>query len=471
MSVRTRFAPSPTGMLHVGGARTALFCYLEARHHAGEYVLRVEDTDKERSTPEAVKVILDGLIWLGLDHDEGPYYQTLRFDRYRQVAQDLLKAGKAYYCYCSREEIDAMREQAMEQGLKPRYNGYWRERKDPPPEGVKPVIRFKNPLAGEVVVNDRVRGRVVYENSELDDLVIWRSDDTPTYNFTVVVDDIDMGITDVIRGDDHLNNTPRQINIYQALGATVPRFAHVPMILGPDGAKLSKRHGAVSVLQYRDEGYLPQALLNYLVRLGWSHGDQEVFSLEEMIELFSIDEVNASASRFDVEKLRWLNQHYLKTLDPSLVAPHLDWHLCQLRVDPSNGPALEDVVRAMADRVKTLDEMAERSRCWFEPLSSFEEQAARKHLTEAAQQPLERIRAALAALPEWSVDQIDDALKGVAADLELGLGKVAQPLRVAMTGTAVSPSIDHTVFLTGREQALSRIERACAYITSRGGQA
>lgn len=467
MSVRTRFAPSPTGMLHVGGARTALFCYLEARHHGGSYLLRIEDTDRERSTPEAVKVILDGLAWLGLDHDEGPYYQTLRFDRYRQVAHDLLKAGKAYYCYCSREEIDAMRERAMAEGRKPRYDGTWRDRKDPPPAGVTPVIRFKNPLSGEVVVEDRVRGRVVYDNAELDDLIIWRSDDTPTYNFTVVVDDVDMGVTDVIRGDDHLNNTPRQINIYHALGARVPRFAHLPMILGPDGTKLSKRHGAVSVLQYRDEGYLPQAMLNYLVRLGWSHGDQEIFSLAEMIEHFSIDAVNASAARFDVEKLRWLNQHYMKTLDPAEVAPHLDLQLRRLRVDPASGPALEDVVRAMADRVKTLAEMAQRSRCWFEPLQGFEEQAARKHLGPDAVAVLEAARAALAGLANWSPASIDAALKAVAEKQGLGLGKVAQPLRVAMTGTAVSPSIDHTVYLAGRDQALRRIDRALAYVAAR----
>ena len=291
MTCRTRFAPSPTGYLHIGGARTALYCLLEARQRGGQFILRIEDTDRERSTDEAVQAILDGMNWLGLDHDEGPYYQTLRMDRYRQAAEDLMKAGKAYRCYCSRERLDALREEAMAKGEKPRYDGFCRERTEPEP-GVTPVIRFRNPDSGSVVFNDKVRGRIEWSNTELDDLIIWRSDDHPTYNFAVVVDDIDMKITDVIRGDDHINNTPRQINIYEALGAKLPSFAHLPMIHGQDGTKLSKRHGAVSVMQYRDDGYLPHALLNYLVRLGWSHGDQEIFSREQMIELFRIEDVN-----------------------------------------------------------------------------------------------------------------------------------------------------------------------------------
>jgi glutamyl-tRNA synthetase len=408
-----------------------------------------------------VQAILDGMAWLGLQHDEGPYYQTQRFDRYRQVAESLIEAGLAYRCYCSKEELEAMRADQEARGLKPRYNGYWRDRKDPPPPGVTPVIRFKNPSHGEVVVDDRVRGRVVFDNAELDDLVIWRSDDSPTYNFGVVVDDADMRITDVIRGDDHLNNTPRQINIYAALKQAPPRFAHLPMILGPDGAKLSKRHGAVSVLAYRDDGFLPHALLNYLVRLGWSHGDQEIFSMDEMIRLFSTDDVNHSASRFDVEKLRWLNQHYLKTLAPAEIESELRWHLDAQGLDLSSGPAPVDLIVALRERVHTLKELAERARVWFEPLRHYDEAAVAKHLTAAAVAPLNAAKAALESA-EWTVAGVHAALEAAAQSLAVGLGKVAQPLRVALTGTQVSPSIDHTVYLAGRSQALARIDAALA---------
>ncbi|MBX7201406.1 MAG: glutamate--tRNA ligase [Rhodospirillaceae bacterium] len=459
-AVRTRFAPSPTGFLHVGGARTALFSYLEARRHGGQFILRVEDTDRERSTEAAVQAIIDGMAWLGLEHDEGPFYQTQRFDRYREVAHELLEAGKAYYCWMTKEELEAMRADQEARGLKPRYNGYWRDRKDTPPAGVTPVIRFKNPLHGEVVVDDRVRGRVVFDNAELDDLIIWRSDDSPTYNFGVVVDDADMRITDVIRGDDHLNNTPRQMNIYDALGKPVPRFAHLPMILGPDGAKLSKRHGAVNVLGYREDGFLPQALLNYLVRLGWSYGDQEIFSMAEMISLFSADDVNHSASRFDVEKLRWLNQHYLKTMDPAAVAPELRWHLARAGLDADTGPKAEDIVIALRERVHTLNEMADKARVWFGPLQSYDDAAVAKHLTAAARVPLQAAHEALAALQGWSAASVHDALNAAAQGLGVGLGKVAQPLRVAITGTQVSPSIDHTVYLAGQAEALRRIDAA-----------
>lgn len=462
--VRTRFAPSPTGFLHVGGARTALFSYLEARRHGGQFVLRVEDTDRERSTEAAVQAIIDGMAWLGLEHDEGPYFQTQRFDRYRQVAHELLQAGKAYYCWCSKEELEAMRADQEARGLKPRYNGYWRDRNDTPPAGVTPVIRFKNPLHGTVVVDDRVRGRVVFDNAELDDLVIWRSDDSPTYNFGVVIDDADMRITDVIRGDDHLNNTPRQMNIYEALGHKIPRFAHLPMILGPDGAKLSKRHGAVNVLGYRDDGFLPAALLNYLVRLGWSHGDQEVFTMAEMIALFSADDVNHSASRFDLDKLRWLNQHYLKTLDPELIRPEFEWHLAQQGLDLSSGPKAIDLIVALRERVHTLKEMAERARVWFEPLSQYDDAAVQKHLVAAAKAPLQAAHAALAGLSEWTPARVHEALDQAGKSLNVGLGKVAQPLRVAITGTQVSPSIDHTVYLTGQSEALKRIDAALAKI-------
>ena len=322
MTVRTRFAPSPTGFLHIGGARTALYCWLEARRRGGEFVLRIEDTDRERSTDEAVQAILDGMNWLGLNADAAPVYQTARLQRYKEVADELLKAGLAYYAYESKEEIEAMREAAYARGEKPRYNGYYRDRNEPYRDDPNRVMRFKNPLEGTVVFDDKVKGRIEWANAELDDLVIFRSDGWPTYNFAVVVDDIDMGITEVIRGDDHVNNTPRQINIYKALGKPAPEFAHLPMILGPDGQKLSKRHGAVSVMQYRDDGFLPHALLNYLVRLGWSHGDQEIFSEEEMVKLFDVADVNKAASRFDVTKLSWLNQHYLKTEEPSVIGPY-----------------------------------------------------------------------------------------------------------------------------------------------------
>jgi glutamyl-tRNA synthetase len=466
MTCRTRFAPSPTGFLHIGGARTALYCWLEARRRGGQFILRVEDTDRERSTDAALQAILDGMQWLGLQHDEGPFYQTLRVERYREVAEQLVKAGKAYYAYESKEEIEAMREQAMAEGRKPRYSGYYRERNEPRRDDPNRVIRFKNPQGGSVVFLDKVKGRIEWSNDELDDLVILRSDNWPTYNFAVVVDDIDMCITDVIRGDDHVANTPRQINIYEALGAPVPSFAHLPMILGPDGTKLSKRHGAVSVMQYRDDGFLPQALLNYLVRLGWSHGDQEIFSREQMVELFRIGDVNHSASRFDVEKLSWLNQQYFKNSDPAHVAPELEWHLRRIGIDPAAGPAPTDVVVALADRVKTLAEMAERARVWYQPLRDYDAAAVAKHLLAAARPALTDMRARLAVLPEWTVPAVHGALEACAEAAGLGLGKVAQPLRVAITGTQVSPSIDHTIYLAGREQALARIDAALARIAS-----
>ena len=464
MTCRTRFAPSPTGFLHIGGARTALYCWLEARRQGGQFILRVEDTDRERSTDAAVKAILDGMQWLALDFDEGPYYQTLRTERYREVADQLYKAGKAYYAYESREEIEAMRAQAMAEGRKPRYSGHYRDLNEPPREDPNRVLRFRNPSTGSVVFDDKVKGRIEWENSELDDLVLVRSDGFPTYNFAVVVDDVDMGITQVIRGDDHVNNTPRQINIYQAMGAAVPDFAHLPMILGPDGTKLSKRHGAVGVMQYRDDGFLPHAVLNYLARLGWSHGDQEIFSIEEMKSLFNIENVNQSAARFDLDKLSWLNQHYLKTDDPSALAPHLHWHLEAAGYDLASGPRPEDVIVALRDRVKTLKEMAERAAVWFCPVSEYDAAAVDKHLRPAGE-VLQEARAELEALADWSPQEIDLALRRVAEKKGLGMGKVAQPLRVAMTGTAVSPSIEHTIFLVGQERALARIDQARLQLT------
>ncbi|HET8899671.1 MAG TPA: glutamate--tRNA ligase [Rhodanobacteraceae bacterium] len=461
MTVRTRFAPSPTGLLHIGGARTALYCWLEARRRGGQFVLRIEDTDRERSTEAAVQAILDGMRWLGLDHDEGPIYQTLRQARYQEAAEALVKAGKAYRCWCSRERLDAMREAAIKEGRKPRYDGHCRDHAEPV-AGITPVIRFKNPVGGSVVFNDRIKGRIEWANEELDDLVILRSDGWPTYNFAVVIDDVDMKITEVIRGDDHVNNTPRQINIYNALGAPVPQFAHLPMILGADGQKLSKRHGAVGVMQYREDGYLPHALLNYLVRLGWSHGDQEIFSIEEMIAKFDIQDVNSSASRFDFTKLDWLNQHYLKSDDPQQLAAELEWHLARLGIDPVSGPAASEVIVALRERVHTLKEMAERARIWYAPIEHWDDKAVSKHLkADGAIAVLRAAQAAFAALPEWTPEAIHGAIDALAAERGIGMGKVAQPLRVAITGTQVSPSIEHTVYLCGRAEALTRIDDAC----------
>jgi len=468
--MKTRFAPSPTGFLHVGGARTALFSYLQARANDGTFILRIEDTDLERSTAESVRAILDGMQWLGLDYDEGPYYQTQRFDRYAEVVQQLLDQGKAYHCYCSKERIERLREEQMQAGIKPRYDNHCRDL-ETAPEGPefnrKPVVRFRNPTTGDVVIDDLVRGQISISNGELDDLVIARPDGSPTYNFTVVVDDMDMGITQVIRGDDHINNTPRQINIYHALGADLPEFAHVPMILGDDGARLSKRHGAVGVLQYRDDGYLPQALLNYLVRLGWSYGDQEIFSLDEMIELFDITDVNRKASSFNTEKLDWLNQQYMRNLPAEEVASHLLWYFEKAGLNPENGPPLADLVSVQADRVKTLREMTDASRAFYEDFDEFDPGAAKKHLRPVTEEPLRAIGNRLADLAVWEPERLDAAVRMAAGELEVGMGKIAQPLRVALTGTAVSPSIDKTLWLTGRERTLTRIRRALEYVLVR----
>ncbi|HEX7028835.1 MAG TPA: glutamate--tRNA ligase [Gammaproteobacteria bacterium] len=464
MTIKTRFAPSPTGYLHVGGARTALFSWLYARKHGGTFVLRIEDTDRERSTQASVDAILDGMRWLDLPADEGPYYQTQRFGRYKEIIQQLLDSGHAYRCYCSKERLEALRERQMQAREKPRYDGLCRNRREDVPGDVEPVIRFRNPDSGGVEVNDLIRGRVVFDNRELDDLIIARGDGSPTYNLTVVVDDMDMGITHVIRGDDHLNNTPRQINILKALGATPPQYAHVPMILGPDGKRLSKRHGAVSVMQYEEDGYLPEALLNYLVRLGWSHGDQEIFSREEMIELFDIADVNKSASSFNPEKLLWLNQHYLKTLPEEDIAGRLQGYLARIGVeDTAEGPALADVVRVQRERAKTLVEMAETSAFFYRDFEHYEEKAA-KNLMPEAKAPLGELRQQLAALSDWNAADIHHVIQQVTEKLGLKMGKVALPLRVAVVGSAMSPSIDITVELLGRKRTLARIDRALAYI-------
>lgn len=466
MTIRTRFAPSPTGFLHVGGARTALFAWLQARANQGVFILRIEDTDLERSTPESVQAILDGMQWLGLDHDEGPFYQTHRFDRYAEVVQQLLDEDKAYHCYCSKDRLETLREQQMKEGIKPRYDGKCRHL-DAVPEDIKPVVRFRNPQDGNVVFDDLVRGRISISNDELDDLVIARPDGSPTYNFTVVVDDMDMRVTHIIRGDDHINNTPRQINIYRALGAELPAFAHVPMILGADGARLSKRHGAVGVMQYRDDGYLPQALLNYLVRLGWSHGDQEVFSIEEMVELFDIKDVNRKASAFNTEKLDWLNQHYMKNLPATEVAEQLAWQFADQGISTGEGPDLEDIVTVQAERVKTLKEMAAQSRVFFEGYDEFDPNAAKKHLRPVAADPLQGMLNKLQSLEDWSPVPLHDAIDQVAAELEVGMGKVAQPLRVALTGAGISPSIDKTLWLMGKQRSLEGITKALVFIEAR----
>ncbi|QDP01589.1 glutamate--tRNA ligase [Thalassotalea sp. PS06] len=469
MTLTTRFAPSPTGYLHVGGARTALYSWLFAKKNGGDFVLRIEDTDLERSTQASVDAIMDGMNWLNLDWNLGPYFQTKRFDRYKEVIQQLIDNGQAYRCYCTPEEVEAMREEQRAKGEKPRYNGMWRDRTDYPED--KPyVIRFKNPLDGSVIIEDLVKGNIEISNQELDDLIIARSDGSPTYNLTVVVDDWDMKITHVIRGDDHVNNTPRQINILNALGAPLPKYAHIPMILGDDGKRLSKRHGAVGVMQYRDDGYLPEALLNYLVRLGWSHGDQEIFSREEMIELFDLSGCNRAPSAFNTEKLIWVNQHYMKSLDPEYVASHLQWHMNEQGINTDNGPALSDVVKVQADRVKTLKEMAQISRYFYEEYQEFDEKAAKKHLRGVAKEPLELVKAKLAAISDWTPENIQAAINGTAEELEVGMGKVGMPLRVASTGGGNSPSLDVTLALLEPAQVQTRIEKAIAFIDARAQQ-
>jgi len=460
MTIRTRFAPSPTGYLHIGGARTALFSWLHARKHGGTFVLRIEDTDLERSTAESVDAILQGMTWLGLDYDEGPFFQTRRFPRYREVITQLLNEGHAYHCYCTRDRLESLRNEQMARKEKPRYDGRCRDGVTHPPADIPPVVRFRNPLEGAVVVEDLVRGRVVFENRELDDLIIARSDGTPTYNFTVVVDDLDMKITHVIRGDDHLNNTPRQMNMLTALGATPPIYAHVPMILGADGARLSKRHGAVSVMQYRDDGFLPEALLNYLVRLGWSHGDQEIFPMEALVQLFDVTKVHSSAAAVNPDKLLWLNQHYIKTSDPAHVAHHLSHHLGAIGIDPANGPSLLDVVVAQRERAKTLKEMAEASAFLYREFSDYEPKDAKSHLKPDVVEPLTELKEQLASLPDWTPELIHAAVVGTAEKRGLKLGKIAQPVRVAVAGRAVSPPIDVTLQLLGRERTLQRLDRA-----------
>jgi len=467
MSVRTRFAPSPTGYLHIGGVRTALFNWLYARHCGGTFVLRIEDTDKERSTNESVQAILEGMAWMGLDYDEGPIYQTDRLERYKEVIDQLLDAGQAYRCYCTREELDKVREEQRAQGIKPRYNRHCRDQHNPERPDVESVIRFKNPLEGSVQFDDAIRGQIVISNEELDDLVITRANGTPTYNFAVVVDDIDMGITHVIRGDDHVNNTPRQINIFEVLGAALPIFVHVPMIVGGDGQRLSKRHGAVSVLQYRGEGFLPEAMLNYLVRLGWSSGDQEIFSLDEMISSFDIQDVNRAASAFDVDKLKWLNQHYIKASDSTQLVSLLSDRLKDRGIDVSSGPPVDDVVSALRERAQTLDEMADKSEYFFSEFEDYDVNAAQKHLRPVARDMLADVRSRLSVVEPWSAELIHAQVMATVEDYDAKLGKLAQPLRVAVSGTAATPPIDETLLLVGKARTVDRIDRALVFIDRR----
>ncbi|HHF3477719.1 TPA: glutamate--tRNA ligase [Haemophilus influenzae] len=463
VKVRTRFAPSPTGYLHVGGARTALYSWLYAKHNNGEFVLRIEDTDLERSTPEATAAIIEGMEWLNLPWEHGPYYQTKRFDRYNQVIDEMIEQGLAYRCYCTKEHLEELRHTQEQNKEKPRYDRHCLHDHNHSPDEPH-VVRFKNPTEGSVVFDDAVRGRIEISSSELDDLIIRRTDGSPTYNFCVVVDDWDMGITHVVRGEDHINNTPRQINILKAIGAPIPTYAHVSMINGDDGQKLSKRHGAVSVMQYRDDGYLPEALINYLVRLGWGHGDQEIFSREEMINYFELDHVSKSASAFNTEKLQWLNQHYIRELPPEYVAKHLEWHYKDQGIDTSNGPALTDIVSMLAERCKTLKEMARSSRYFFEEFETFDEAAAKKHFKGNAAEALTKVKEKLTALSSWDLHSTHEAIEQTAAELEVGMGKVGMPLRVAVTGSGQSPSMDVTLVGIGRDRVLARIQRAIDFI-------
>jgi len=467
--VRTRFAPSPTGVLHIGGARTALFNWLLARRHGGAFVLRIEDTDTARSTRDSIDQIVDAMSWLGLQADEGPLLQTDRLDRYRTVARQLVEARRAYRCYCSREELAAMREEQRSQGLKPRYDGRCRTRTGPSPGGDS-VVRFKTPARGSVRVRDLIRGEVTFDNSELDDLVILRSDGVPTYNFSVVVDDADMRITHVVRGDDHLNNTPRQINILNALGLRLPEYAHVSMILGADGSRLSKRHGAVNVTDYREAGYLPEAVLNYMVRLGWSHGDQELFEVDEMIGAFSLEQVNESAAAFDPDKFLWVNEQWLKRVPSDRLAPLLATFLEGAGVEGADrdaGPPLEEIVEVQRHRARTLVEMAEKSRFVYNEPDTYAPKAAKQHLRGVALPVLTRLQESLDALDEWSVETTQAAVESVSEELDLKMGKVAQPLRVAVTGESASPGIGQTLALLGREKTLRRLAKAVEFVEAR----
>jgi glutamyl-tRNA synthetase len=459
MTVRTRFAPSPTGFLHIGGARTALFSWAYARKHGGIFILRIEDTDVARSTPEAVHAILDGMNWLGLNWDEGPFYQMQRIDRYKEVIQQLLDAGKAYHCYTSPEELTQMREAQMAAGLKPRYDGTWRPEEGKilpaPPSGIQPVVRFRNPLTGVVAWEDEVKGRIVISNEELDDFIIARADGTPTYNFCVVVDDWDMGITHVIRGDDHVNNTPRQINLLYALDAAIPQYAHLSMILGDDGQKLSKRHGAVSVMQYDEDGYLPEAVLNYLARLGWSHGDDEIFSMGQFCQWFDLDHITPSAAQFNTEKLNWLNAHYLKLADPERIVNEIAKRLAVRGVAADGGASLLQVIQLYRERVSTLNELADAVEYFYQQIPPAQE-VLDKHLTLEIR-PVMQALASQLSQSVWTAEAIHAVIEQAVTSNGLKFPKIAMPLRVMLTGGAQSPSIDAVMALLGKDETLRRM--------------
>lgn len=463
--IRTRFAPSPTGFLHVGGVRTALFSWLYAKHLKGEFLLRIEDTDRERSTKASVQAILDGLEWLGLDYDLGPFYQTERYSRYQEIVEQLLTEGKAYYCNCSKERLEKLRESQMAAKEKPRYDGHCRNKQLA--KDSSHVVRFKNPTTGTVHFDDQVYGNIHIDNDQLDDLIIIRSDGHPTYNFAVVIDDFDMGITHVIRGDDHINNTPRQINLFKALNATIPVFAHLPMILGADGKRLSKRHGAVSVLQFKEEGYLPHALLNYLVRLGWSSGDKEIFSVEEMIQLFDLKHISRGASSFNYEKLVWLNQHYQKSDSPKEVAKVLRTYFDAADININNGPDLAEVVVVQAERCKTIVEMRDKSLYFYQDEIEYDENAFKKHLRPVVLEPLKRLFNFFENLSAWEKESLQECINSVCTEFNINMGKLAQPLRVAITGSGMSPSIDSTLYLIGKQRVLNRLSFSLNYIEKR----
>jgi glutamyl-tRNA synthetase len=458
--MKSRFAPSPTGYLHIGGARTALFAWAWAKKQHGKFVLRIEDTDRERSTQASVEAILEGMRWLGLDYDEGPFYQSARFERYAAVISQLLAENKAYYCECSKQRLQTLRETLTEKGEKAKYDGCCRDKKLS-----SGVVRFKNPLTGLVCFEDIVKGQISIDNQELDDLIIARSDGSPTYNLTVVVDDFDMQIDTVIRGDDHINNTPKQINLYQALGWTLPKFAHLPMILGADGARLSKRHGAVSVMAYRDEGFLPEALLNYLARLGWSHGDQEIFKLTEIVELFELKNINKSPASFNPEKLLWLNQEYIKTAKVENLTRQLAWHLEAQSVDVSTGPALIEVIKHLQERSKTLVEMTQNLKLFYQDFEYFDEKLANKQFKNA--EPIELLLSKLTALDDWTAEAIKRQIKQVCDELNMGFGKVGQPFRLALSGDGNAGSIDAVAQLVGKTRSLKRLKMALDFISNR----
>ncbi len=465
--IRTRFAPSPTGYLHIGGARTALFCWLYTKKMGGEFILRIEDTDRERSTDESVQAILNAMMWLGLDYDEGPLYQTKRFDRYYSVIEQLIDSGDAYYCSCSKQRLEALRAEQMLKKQKPRYDGCCRGKNLTPDQAENTVVRFKNPQHGDVVFNDLVKGTIKVSNEELDDLIIKRSDGTPTYNLTVVVDDMDMKITQVIRGDDHVNNTPRQINIFKALNAEIPEYAHVPMILGEDGKRLSKRHGAMSVMQYFEEGYLPDALLNYLLRLGWSSGDQEIFSREEMIRLFSLQGINRAPSIFNSDKLGWINQQYMKKGKLEDIVFLVKQQLEKEGVVFDHRRAISGVVDLYRQRVRTIRELAQNIRYVFEDFKEFDPTAAKKVFKASALKPLQMLSERFELVRDWNAEAIHGIIQDITNELEINMGKVGQPLRVAVTGGSFSPPIDQTVEIIGKENSIRRIQLAINLIQNK----